>query len=396
MSPSSAKELLIMNSPKLRFKNFNDEWISKKLGDICQFLKGGNLSKNDLSINGSECILYGELYTKYKEIILKITSKTNSTNLIFGLKNDILMPSSGETAIDIATASCLQLDNIALGGDINILRPYQNNGIFISYSINGVNKHKIAKLSQGIQVVHMYNDILKNVYINFPSLEEQTKIANFLSLIDRKIELQEKLVENLKLYKKGLLQKVFSNNHGWKKVKIGSCITQISNRNKNNIDYDVLSVSNLKGFIKQTEQFNDRELASENKSNYKVVDKYEFAYNPARINVGSIAMLEKFNCGIVSPMYVCFKCNNIYHSFLKYFFLTNEFKNQMKMRLEGSVRMCLSYEALSNINIKIPSIEEQNRIANLFSNLDKKMDFETKKLQDLKTYKKGLLQKMFI
>ena len=204
------------------------------------------------------------------------------------------------------------------------------------------------------------------------------------------------LSHSIHIYKKGLLQKVFSNNYGWKKVKIGSCITQISNRNKNNIDYDVLSVSNLKGFIKQTEQFNDRELASENKSNYKVVDKYEFAYNPARINVGSIAMLEKFNCGIVSPMYVCFKCNNIYHSFLKYFFLTNEFKNQMKMRLEGSVRMCLSYEALSNINIKIPSIEEQNQIANLFSNLDKKMDFETNRLTNLKEYKKGLLQQMFI
>lgn len=237
---------------------------------------------------------------------------------------------------------------------------------------------------------------LSNIFVYIPIIEEQTKIADFLTPIDKKIELQTQLVDNLNLYKKGLLQKVFSNNLGWKTAKLGKYIIQLSNRNRNNIDYDVLSVSNSKGFIKQTEQFNDRELASENKSNYKIVNKYEFAYNPARINVGSIAILENFEHGIVSPMYVCFKCNNIYHYFLKYFFLTNEFKNQMKLRLEGSVRMCLSYDALSNMNIKIPSLEEQNQIADLFTNLDKKIELETKKLENLKTYKKGLLQKMFI
>lgn len=186
----------------------------KKLGDICKLSKGGNLSKSDLSINGISCILYGELYTKYNEVIEKVISKTNSNSLIYGFKNDILMPSSGETAIDIATASCLQLDNIALGGDINVLTSYNYNGIFLSYQLNGTAKKKIAKLSQSIQVVHMYNETLKNIPVNIPSVEEQTKIANFLSLIDRKIELQQQLVDNLNLYKKGLFQKVF-NNFKW-------------------------------------------------------------------------------------------------------------------------------------------------------------------------------------
>ena len=380
-----------MQIPKLRFKEFNDDWKEKKLNNFLteSQIKGTNgKTAKKLSVKlwakgvvEKKEILEGSMETQYYT--------RHSGQLIYG-KLDFL-----NCAFGIIPK---ELDGYQSTADVPAFDIKNINSKFLLNKIIQKNFYqKYGDIADGTRKAkRIHTDTFLNMSIYLPSLEEQTKIANFLSLIDRKIELQEKLVENLKLYKKGLLQKVFSNNHGWKKVKIGSCITQISNRNKNNIDYDVLSVSNLKGFIKQTEQFNDRELASENKSNYKVVDKYEFAYNPARINVGSIAMLEKFNCGIVSPMYVCFKCNNIYHSFLKYFFLTNEFKNQMKMRLEGSVRMCLSYEALSNINIKIPSIEEQNRIANLFSNLDKKMDFETKKLQDLKTYKKGLLQKMFL
>ena len=385
-----------MQIPKLRFKNFNDEWISKKLGDICQFLKGGNLSKNDLSINGSECILYGELYTKYKEIILKITSKTNSTNLIFGLKNDILMPSSGETAIDIATASCLQLDNIALGGDINILRPYQNNGIFISYSINGVNKHKIAKLSQGIQVVHMYNDILKNVYINFPSLEEQTKIANFLSLIDRKIELQEKLVENLKLYKKGLLKKVFSNNHGWKSIKLSQVLFERKVYAEKG-QYTHVSLT-IDGIIDKSERYDRDFLVTHQNKKYKITKYNDICYNPANLKFGVICR-NNFGTAIFSPIYVTFEISKLANPiFISLYLSDNSFINKVRKYEEGTVyeRMSVKPEDLLKVNIKIPSIEEQTKIANLFSNLDKKIEFEIKKLQDLKTYKKGLLQKMFI
>ena len=389
-----------MQVPKLRFKEFKLPYSKYQLSN---YLIESKLRNKNLIYNKNDVLSVSGKFGVINQIELQGRSfageKVNNYHIVE--TNDIVYTKS---PLKLSPYGIIKVNN-GISGIVSTLYAVYHvlpNAIpkYIDFYFNyNLRLNKYLKPIVNIGAKHdmkISNEYVLTNYVSFPSLEEQTKIANFLSLIDRKIELQEKLVENLKLYKKGLLQKVFSNNHGWKKVKIGSCITQISNRNKNNIDYDVLSVSNLKGFIKQTEQFNDRELASENKSNYKVVDKYEFAYNPARINVGSIAMLEKFNCGIVSPMYVCFKCNNIYHSFLKYFFLTNEFKNQMKMRLEGSVRMCLSYEALSNINIKIPSIEEQNRIANLFSNLDKKMDFQTNRLTNLKEYKKGLLQQMFI
>ncbi len=126
-----------MSVPKLRFPEFRDagEWEEKKLGEIAVFHKGKGISKADIDSNGkTPCIRYGELYTNYKEIISSIVSKTNLpiTELFLGCKNDVIIPSSGETKLDIATASCLTLDGVALGGDINVIRCDQN-GVFMSY-----------------------------------------------------------------------------------------------------------------------------------------------------------------------------------------------------------------------------------------------------------------------
>ena len=194
-----------MNAPKLRFKEFNDEWKNKKLLELVSFSKGNLLSKSDLDDNGIyPCILYGQLYTKYHEVIRNVYSKTsNSSNNITKSKyGDILIPSSGETPIDISTSSCLLLDNILLGGDINILSPINCDGRFISYMINNNKRTEIAKVAQGHSIVHLYNDNLKKVNLKIPTLDEQTKIANTLELLDKKIELQSKKIEGLKLFTK--------------------------------------------------------------------------------------------------------------------------------------------------------------------------------------------------
>lgn len=201
-------------SQKLRFKdeNGNDypEWEEKRLGEIAKFSKGKNITKADISEEGFECIRYGELYTKYNEIIKEVTSKTNlkETDLIFSEVGDIIIPASGETAIDLATASCVLKNGIALGGDINIIKTKEN-GIFLSYYMNNSKKYEIASLAQGISVIHIYNSQLGLLKLSLPSLSEQEKIANFLSSIDRKIELIEEELEKNKEFKKGLLQQMF-------------------------------------------------------------------------------------------------------------------------------------------------------------------------------------------
>ena len=179
--------------------------------------------------------------------------------------------------------------------------------------------------------------------------------------------------------------------------RIGDVIEQISERNKDKSIDMVLSVSNKQGFINQSEQFEDRIIASEDTSNYKIVHKNDFAYNPARINVGSIARLTTIDTGIVSPMYICFRVKNgVATEYMEHFFSTSYFFYEMQKRLEGSVRQCLSFESICNIPIYIPSSEEQHTIGKKISVLLGKIDIETHYHFKLVEQKHYLLRQMFI
>ncbi len=138
-------------------------------------------------------------------------------------------------------------------------------------------------------------------------------------------------------------------------------------------------------------------VASDDTSNYKIVKHNDFAYNPARINVGSIARLTSFDSGIVSPMYICFHTKqSLLPEYLEYFFDTRYFFNEMQKRLEGSVRLCLSWEGLCNIPIAVPNIEEQQKVGNRISELARKISLEENYLELLKKQKQYLLKSMFI
>ena len=388
-----------MLEPKLRFKEFDDGYIKYKLSEVVDFYKGNILSKSDIIEGGkTPCILYGELYTKYSEITYKIFSFTNNSNsnLFYSKKNDILIPCSGETALDISTSTCVLLNNIAIGGDLNVLRPKKQNGKYLSYLLSHKKRIEIAKYAQGDSIVHLYADKIRNINVYLPSYIEQEKIANLLSLLDKKIELQKRKIDALKIYKRGLIQKLYDQKYK-NKIKMKNIIKQKSIRNTNNEIKDIYSVNNKEGFVLQTDQFKDRIVASEDTTNYKIVKKDYFAYNPARINVGSIARMKYEKIGIISPMYICFECkNNVLPEYLEYFFETDIFTYEMKKRLEGSVRMCLSYESMLNIPIDLPDIIQQERISKVLNEFDKRINCEKIKYDHQKRLKDALLQKMFI
>jgi len=393
------KDNKILNVPNLRFPEFEGEWQEKRLSDIADLSKGIGISKDQLSADGEPCILYGELYTKYKsETIKEVISKTNidNTKLVKSKANDVIIPCSGETAEEIATARCVLKDDILLGGDLNIIRLHGYDGSFMSYQLNGKRKYDIAKVAQGVSVVHLYGEHLKNIKTINPSLNEQKKIANLLSLLDERISTQNKIIEDLKKLRSAIIEreytfKVQTHSH------IGDFIEQNSNRNKDNIIQNVLSVSNRQGFIRQREQFEDRSIASDDTSNYKIVARNDFAFNPARINVGSIARLTTFEKGIVSPMYICFHTkNSILPEYLSFYFETKQFFSEIQKRLEGSVRQCLSYEGLCNIPFFPPVIEDQRRIGKRLFTLVQKFNLEMTFLEMLQKQKTCLLRQMFI
>lgn len=388
----------IPNVPNLRFSTFTEEWQQYPLEKIAYFYKGTGISKDQLSEDGNECILYGELYTKYKtETITEIKSRTNisTKGLFFGKTNDVIIPASGETPVDIATACCVTKDDILFGGDLNIIRLHSDNGSFISYQLNGKRKYDIARIAQGASIVHLHNDDLKKLIIYKPnSLIEQEIVVEVFTKLDKRIELQSKIIEDYSSLKKSIIDNFFNELTN---SSLGEHIIEITERNGYKNEYEVLSVSNKYGFIKQNEQFEDRIIASENKSNYKVVRKNTFAYNPTRINVGSIACMHYLDIGIVSPMYLCFSTlKTLSPYYLEYYFLSKSFKLEMNKKLEGSVRMCLQIDALKKIKLYIPSLEIQNKFVNKLSCFDKKIQKEKDILSLYKKQKAYLLQNMFI
>ena len=202
-------------SQEIRFKDENGEeypdWEEKRLGEIASFSKGKGISKEDLVKNGAiPCIRYGELYTYYKELIAEVKSSTNLNNsgLIMSESNDVIIPSSGETAIDLAKASCVLLNGIALGGDINIIKTNQN-GVFLSFYLNNAKRNSIARLAQGVSVIHLYSTHLKTLKIEIPSKEEQNKISRLLIGLNEKIQRIDSKIFATITFKKGLLQQMF-------------------------------------------------------------------------------------------------------------------------------------------------------------------------------------------
>ena len=385
--------------PNLRFPEFQGEWEEERLADIADLYKGTSISKDQLSDDGEPCILYGELYTKYKsETIREVISKTNidNTKLVRSKANDVIIPCSGETAEDIATARCVLNGNILLGGDLNIIRLHGYDGTFMSYQLNGKRKYDIAKVAQGVSVVHLYGEHLKGVKTINPCLTEQKKIASLLTLLDKRIATQNKIIEDLKKLKSAIIEMEYGQMA--KSIShIGDFIEQISKRNKDSAIKNVLSVSNSQGFIQQSEQFENRIVASDDTSNYKIVERNDFAFNPARINVGSIARLTTFERGIVSPMYICLRTKDIlFPEYLDYYFESKQFFTEIQKRLEGSVRQCLSFEGLCNIPFSLPSIEMQQRIGKRLFTLGQKIKMETDLLEQLNKQKQYLLRQMFI
>lgn len=213
MTTTKNNEHKKLNAPNLRFPEFQGEWEEERLADIADLYKGTGISKDQLSDDGEPCILYGELYTKYKsETIREVISKTNidNTKLVRSKANDVIIPCSGETAEDIATARCVLNGNILLGGDLNIIRLHGYDGAFMSYQLNGRRKYDIAKVAQGVSVVHLYGEHLKGVKTINPCLEEQKKIAKLLSLLDERISTQNKVIEDLKKLKSAISKLLFT------------------------------------------------------------------------------------------------------------------------------------------------------------------------------------------
>ena len=403
-----------MSEPVLRFPEYSGIWNELKLGEIVKFSKGKGISKSEIAINGSyECIRYGELYTYYGEIIEKVKSRTNvpKEKLFLSKYNDVIIPASGETAIDIATASCVKKNDVAIGGDINVLRSKMNGG-FLAYYLNSVKKSEIARFSQGISVIHLYSAQLKLLNIFKPnSDEEEEKIANFLSSVDKKIcNLKEKY-NLLQQYKKGVMQKIFSQEIQFKdhrgnkfpnwEIETLSNILKLQDNALNMIDdneYELITVKRRNGGIVSRGIFKGKEVLVKNQF---VLKQNQFIISKRQIVHGACGMVPKYLVGsIVSNEYNVFepitdKLDIYYFNlFASTLFMKKAFfRNSNGVHIE---KLLFKTESWLKTKIELPSVEEQKKIVNFINAIDKKINLLTEQIEQIQTFKKGLLQQMFV
>ncbi|WP_061568358.1 restriction endonuclease subunit S [Caldibacillus debilis] len=259
------------------------------------------------------------------------------------------------------------------------------------------------KYGQTGSQMNLNTDIVGNELIPLPNVEdEQQKIADILSTWDKAIELKEKLIEQKKEQKKGLMQRLLTGkvrlpgfDGKWIKLKIKDLIKEVNDRTTQNNQYEVLSVTK-NGIVPQREQFN-KQIASEDNTGYKIVRRNNLVFSTMNLWMGSLDVLTTHDVGIVSPAYKVFEFieQNINPLFGKYFMLSDYMIRIYKMNSEQGasiVRRNLDMDGLLNTIVSVPPVEEQREIFKVLQSADDELTLLCSELEALKQQKRGLMQ----
>ncbi|HGH5980903.1 TPA: restriction endonuclease subunit S [Kluyvera georgiana] len=404
--------------PKLRFEGFNKNWAVKKLDSIFSFKNGLNASKemygkgvkfiNVLDIINNDKITYDVI----NESVGATDDQISSYQVMQG---DILFQRSSETRDEVGQTNVYaDSKTVLFGGFVIRGRPLINiNSTFLNYQLKTDALRKdITQRSGGSTRYNIGQDSLGKVIAFFPEIREQEKIANFLSSVDEKMALLNKQYNLLCQYKKGMMQKIFSqevrfkdeNGEGypeWKYVDLKEIASKVNIKNREGLVNVVLTNSATQGIVRQDSYF-EREIVTEsNLQGYYVVSVGDFIYNPrisATAPVGPIKMNELIQ-GVMSPLYTVFRFKKGLLKFYQYFFESSVWHDYMKSVANSGARhdrMNISGADFFALPVSQPIEAEQSKIANFLSAIDEKISAKKAELDKLKNWKQGLLQQMFI
>ena len=394
--------------PKLRFPGFTEDWEQYRFNNLLK----KNLERNDGKFNSNKTISIARM--KYNKLGNGASDESlnNYKVLRFG---DIAFEGHENKEFKYGRFVMNDIGDGIMSPRFTALRPIKVLDVefwkeYINYEPI-MQKKLVNSTKKGTMMHELVVDEFLKQEILLPSKEEQQKIGRLLKLQSNIINLHQRKVEHLILKKKALLQKLFPRNGNrypdfrfpgftapWEQCKF-SDITYLSGiKNKENKPYESYSISNEFGFIPQDEQFeNGGTMKTADKSMYYIVSQNSFAYNPARINVGSIGYYDKPDNVIVSSLYEVFKTTDIVSDkFLWHWFKSNQFKRLIEKYQEGGVRLYFYYDKLCKGTIDLPTINEQNKISNLLDALDIYITLHQRKLEHLQIQKKSLLQQLFV
>lgn len=398
--------------PRLRFPQFSEAWRANRVGEIAEIFKGKGIAKSDVSNDGiRSCIRYGELYTVYGELVTEVLSRTSlpATELFFGEPNDVIIPSSGETKEDIATAACVIPGGIAFGSDLNVLRTKEN-GAFLSYYLNGPLRQNIARVAQGDSVVHLYPHQIEKLPIAVPpDRNEQQKIADCLSSLDELITAETQKLDALKTHKMGLMQQLFPREgetvprlrfpefreaEEWitKSLKNACEVNPANSELPEQFVYvDLESVE--AGQLKARKIVNRDEAPSRAQRLLRFGDVIFQIVRPYQRNNLHFKIEEDIRY-VASTGYAQLRANES-DDFLFQAVHTDDFVERVIAKCTGSSYPAINSSDLADISLVIPSKAEQQKIADCLSSLDNLITAQSRRVDDLKTHKKGMMQQLF-
>ena len=409
-----------MIAPKLRFSEFKDDWSNALLGELSDIKTGpfgSTLHQEDYVKVGTPIITVehlGEVSLTTQNLPLVSNEDKKRLNSYILKEGDLAFSRVG--SVDRCAIITNNEEGWLFSGRILRVRP--NKSIiepkFLMYVLKTEEtKFRIRSVAVGQTMPSLNTEILKNFSVDISNnRQEQTKIAEFLSSVDDKISQLSRQLELLNQYKKGVMQKIFSqeirfkNDNGedfgeWEEVPLNQIASKVTVKNRGNKVTEVLTNSATQGIIKQSDFF-DREIVSESNINgYYVVEVDDFVYNP-RISVhapvGPIKR-NKITQGIMSPLYTVFRFKEGNLDFLSYFFGTNFWHDYVKSVANSGARhdrMNITNSDFLEMPILLPSIQEQEKIAEFLTAIDERIDHTTAQLTHTKQWKKGLLQQMFV
>ena len=415
-----------MNTPKIRFKGFKDDWEQRKLDTVAKFSKGSGYSKGDLIETGTPIILYGRLYTKYETSISDVDTYVEAKEgSVYSKGGEVIVPASGETAEDIARAATVDKSGILLGGDLNVVMPNEDiNSAFLAISIsNGNSQRELAKKAQGKSVVHIHNEEIRNLIVPFPIKAEQNRIVDYFSTLDHLITLHQRKCDETKQLKKFMLQKMFPKN-GEKNPEIRfEGFTDALEQRKLG---DSCKLNGRIGFRGYTEKdivtkeiggvltfsptnIVDNKLTMECKNTYITREKYDespeikiFNGDILFVKTGSTLGKSALVTGLkedasINPQIVVMRVEKDKETFMSNVLITDGIKKQVTAVKIGGAVPTMTETELKNIKYYEPvEKEEQKRIGQYFEHLDHLITLHQRKCEKLKALKKFMLQNMFI
>lgn len=307
---------------------------------------------------------------------------------------DVLVVRSGA----LAGTACVVSEDYAGSNCIDVVfarpkREYLIPQYLAEVTNSPVGCRHVADTKGGLAIGHFNVNAFKKLSVLIPSVQEQQRIVSLLSTWDGAIEGSARLIAAKEQHYIHELSRLISRAHH-PRSNVGAFARELSERNWQGNER-VLSVTNSRGFVLPEEQF-ARRVASSDLSNYKVVRRGQYAYNPSRINVGSIARLDEWDNGVLSPMYVVFEIDETKaeSDYFLHWLASHEARQRIKNSAQGSVRETVSFNDFAAIHFPLPERKRQIRVAAYLNCLRDEIALLEQQTKQLSRQKRGLMQKL--